>query len=494
VTSETQLLPRAEDDGLQLAKPSSALFTVARYGMALFLVATALLWSYVLHPFLANAFLVLFLVAAMASGWLGREGPGLFAALLSSLAVDYFFFPPVHTFRITLETVPYFLSFFLSAVAASWLSAARRRADDQQRAHLDELFEQAPEAIMLLDLETHAVRINKEFSRLFGYASSEILGSPGMDFIVPPELRVQAAHSHECLARGETVSLETVRKRKDGSSLFVSELAVPIIVNGRHISDYVIFRDITESKRAAESLQRAQAELAHLSRVTTMGELVASIAHEVNQPIGGVVANGSAAMRWLSVRPPDIAEAQEALTSIIRDANRAAAVIRRIRAFLEKTPPRLLKLDLNDVIRGVLLLTERELHSGGVVLLTDLAADLPPVSADRVQLQQVMLNLIMNGVDAMTGIQDRPRELFIKSSADSDCVMVEVRDSGVGLNVDEAERVFEPFFTTKAQGLGMGLSISRSIVESHGGRLWVVPQSSPGADFRFTLPMADGAE
>ena len=483
----------AKNDETGGRKPYYALLAVARYGLALFFVATALLWSYLLHPLLSNSFLVLFLAAVIASAWFGGEGPGLLAVFISSLAVDYFFFPPIHSLRMNLETIPYFLTFLLSAVAVSRLSAARKNSEEKQKAHLDELFEQAPEAIMLLDLEARAVRINEEFSRLFGYTPQEIVGRQGMDMIVPAELQEQAIRSRQSLARGERVSLETIRKRKDGSLFSVSELAVPIIFGGERISDYVIFRDISESKKAAEALQRAQAELAHLSRVTTMGELVASIAHEVNQPIAGVVTNGGAAVRWLSLNPPDMEEVREALQRMIQDANRAGAVIKRIRAFLEKNPPQQVRLDLNEVIRGVLFLTERELRSGGIVLRTELAAELPSVLGDRVQLQQVMLNLIMNGIDAMSEITDPPRELFIKSSLDSDSVLVQVRDSGTGLDTEKVDRVFEPFFTTKPQGLGMGLSISRSIIEAHGGRLWVDSRSSPGADFRFTVPTADSA-
>ncbi len=485
-------MPQSVNQEAGWGKPPSAWLSIARYGLALFFVATALLWSLLLFPFLSNSFIVLFLAGVIASGWFGGGGPGFLAVVISSLAVDYFFFPPIRNFGVSLETVPYFLTFLLSAVAANWLSTARKKADERQRAYLDELFEQAPEAIMLLDLQGRTVRINGEFSRMFGYQREEVVGKPGFDLIVPAELQAQAAASRERLMRGETVNRETTRARKDGSLLTVSELAVPITVGRQRVSDYLIYRDISESKKAAETLQQAQAELAHLSRVTTMGELVASIAHEVNQPIAAVVTNGSAALRWLAMQPPNLDEVRESLSGIVRDANRAGAVIGRIRALLKKNAPRMTPLDLNEMIRGVLALAESELRRGGVVLQTELARDLPPVEGDRVQLQQVILNLVMNSIDAMRTILDRPRELVIKSSNDSAEVLVEIRDNGTGLDAEHSERIFHPFFTTKPQGLGMGLSISRSIIEAHGGRLWNEPVSAPGADFRFTLPRTEG--
>ena len=239
-------------------------------------------------------------------------------------------------------------------------------------------------------------------------------------------------------------------------------------------------------------MQRSQAELAHLSRVTTMGELVASIAHEVNQPISAVVTHGSAAVRWLAMEPPNLDEVRESLNCIIGDANRAGAVIGRIRALLEKNTPHMTRLDVNEMIRGVLSLAESELRRGRVLLRTELAGDLPLVRGDRVQLQQVVLNLVMNSIEAMSTILDRPRELLIKSSKDNETVLVQVRDRGTGLDAEQAERIFQPFFTTKAQGLGMGLSISRSIIEAHGGRLWIEAVTAPGAEFRFTLPSVEG--
>jgi signal transduction histidine kinase len=228
--------------------------------------------------------------------------------------------------------------------------------------------------------------------------------------------------------------------------------------------------------------------LAHVTRVTTMGELAASIAHEVNQPLSAIVNNGSACLRWLASEEPNLDEARDAARRIIRDGNRAGEVITRIRALLRKTDAKKARLDINQTIREVVTLTRNEAVGKGVAIRMELAAGLPPVLGDRVQLQQVILNLIMNGIEAMASVTDRPRELVISSRQhESDKALVAVRDSGVGLGGQDLERIFDAFYTTKSQGMGMGLAISRSIVEDHGGRLWVVPNDGPGATFQFTL-------
>jgi C4-dicarboxylate-specific signal transduction histidine kinase len=282
--------------------------------------------------------------------------------------------------------------------------------------------------------------------------------------------------------------METVRRCKDGSTIHVSQIAVPVVVDGERISYYFIFRDITESKRAAEALQQAHAELAHLSRVTTMGELVATIAHEVNQPIAAVVTNANAAGRWLAQDPPKLDEVRDGLSNIGRDAARAGDVIGRIRALVRKSEPSMAALDINEIIRGVLVLLNAELRSGGVRVQTQLEK-VPVVIGDRVQLQQVMLNLIINAIEAMSTIHDRPRQLAIRSLQDRELVLVQVRDSGIGFDAEHADTIFNPFFSTKAEGIGMGLTISQSIVSAHGGRLWAT-LAEPGAVLNFTVPVA----
>src|SRR3984893_8423325 len=247
--------------------------------------------------------------------------------------------------------------------------------------------------------------------------------------------------------------------------------------------------EINERQLAEEALQKAQAELAHVSRVMTLGELTASISHEVNQPIAAIVTNGQVCLRLLALemrRPDDLRTAVE---RIVRDANRASEVIQRIRALAKRSEPQMDSLDINEVIREAIPLVQREVFNHGASLRAELAFALPPVLGDRVQLQQVVINLLINGVEAMAPIMDRPRELLIRSGHEAGEVYVAVRDSGIGIDAKTAEQLFSAFFTTKPSGMGMGLSISRSIIRAHGGRLWVSPNPEHGAAFRITVPI-----
>jgi len=236
-------------------------------------------------------------------------------------------------------------------------------------------------------------------------------------------------------------------------------------------------------------LREAQMALAHANRVTTMGELAASIAHEVNQPLAGVVANAAACLRWLDRETPDLAAARRSVEWIIDDGNRASEVIRRVRALANKAEIEKVPLDVNDLVSEVISLVQRELISHRVTLRTEFAPALPMILGDRVQLQQVVINLVMNGIEAMQSTTDRPRELVIRSGQDdAHGVLASVTDCGVGISAEDADRLFSPFFTTKSSGMGMGLSICRSIIEAHGGRLWATTNVPYGAMFQFTLP------
>jgi len=248
-------------------------------------------------------------------------------------------------------------------------------------------------------------------------------------------------------------------------------------------------KEIVEREHAESALRETQRELAHVNRVLAMGELVASIAHEINQPLTGIVTNANFCLRQLAgSTTPNLDELQEAIREVVNDGARVSEVISRIRALLKKDASARIELDINEVIQEALVLVRSEVNQNEVSLRTDLAPDLPRVFGDRVQLQQVVINLIMNGIDAMRTIADRQRELLIKLAMHPDGVLVQVQDSGTGLSPEYADRIFEPFFTTKPEGIGMGLSISRSIIESHGGRLWAAPGLEHGAVFQFTVP------
>jgi C4-dicarboxylate-specific signal transduction histidine kinase len=247
--------------------------------------------------------------------------------------------------------------------------------------------------------------------------------------------------------------------------------------------------DTTEARKSQETLQAAQSALAHASRVATLGEISASIAHEVNQPLAAIVANGQACLRFLNRETPDLNDVRGAVEWIVKDGNRAGEVIRRVRGLLKKADTEKVPLDVNELIEEVAALLRHELAVQQVGLRLELAPVLPPIVADRVQLQQVIINLVMNGAEAMQAIADRPHGLMIHSYEDeTQRVVVAVQDSGAGIPGESAERVFEAFFSTKPGGLGMGLSICRSIVEAHGGRLWSSANAGPGATFQFALP------
>jgi NO-binding membrane sensor protein with MHYT domain/signal transduction histidine kinase len=276
-----------------------------------------------------------------------------------------------------------------------------------------------------------------------------------------------------------------------GTIKYIHTLGHPVLNPSGDLVEFVgTSIDITERKVTEEGRLDAQNKLAHANRVTTIGQLAASIAHEVNQPIAATVTNAGAALRWLDRRPPDLEEVRQALARIVKDGNRAAEVIDEIRALIKKTPPRRDCLEINGAIREVIGLTREEAVKNGVSVQTGLAEGLPLIRGDRVQLQQVILNLIINAVEAMSGVNEGSRELLISTrKTESDGVLVAVRDSGTGLTPATLDRLFESFYTTKPGGLGLGLSICRSIVEAHGGRLWGCANVPCGAIFQFTVPV-----
>lgn len=369
-----------------------------RYGIAVVTVGAALLITKSLEQY--TDITPLFYAAIVVSAWFGGMGPGLLAVVLATVALDYYFIPPLYTLRPDLKQISFLLVFGILAVLTSWMSAKRKRTQEALREARDEL-----------------------------------------------ELRVEE---------------RTAELRQANESL----------------------------RERGEALQEVQTELAHVTRVMTLGELTASIAHEVNQPLAAIVTNGNACLRWLGGASPNLTEARQAVDRIIKDSYRASAVISRVRTLVKKTPARNDLIDLNDVILEVLALAESEARRNHVLLKQQLAGDLPFVHGDRVQLQQVILNLIINGLESIAKSKNGSRELSISSTKDeANNVMVAVRDSGDGLDPANLERVFDAFFTTKTDGMGMGLAISRTIIESHGGRLWATTNAPKGAVFQFTIPV-----
>jgi C4-dicarboxylate-specific signal transduction histidine kinase len=250
-------------------------------------------------------------------------------------------------------------------------------------------------------------------------------------------------------------------------------------------------QDVTERRLSEETLGRVRSELARVARVTTLGALTASIAHEVNQPLSGIITNASTCLRMLAADPPNVDGARETARRTIRDGRRASDVIARLRALFSKKGTTTESVDLNEATREVIALSRSELQRSRVILRSELAEDLLPVKGDRVQLQQVILNLLRNATDAMSGIDDRPRQLVIRTERDEGAhARLTVQDAGVGFEPKDADRLFEAFYTTKSDGMGIGLSVSRSIIESHHGRLWAAPNDGPGATFSFSIPPA----
>ena len=355
------------------------------------------------------------------------------------------------------------------------------------------LVETLPDAIIVIR-EERIIFVNPCGVKLVGAQRPEqVVDKELSEIIHPGSLASIRRRMRDCYQSGvASPPAEHVLVALDGSSVETESAAIPILWKGSPAIEAIV-RDIRGRKQAEKALQESQAALARVTRIAAMGELTASIAHEINQPLAAVATNASAALHWLAAQPPNLDEAREAGRRAIEETNRASGVIERVRALLQKAQPQLWPLDGNEVIREVLLLAEGELLRGGVAVRTELAADVPKVLGDRVQVQQVILNLVMNAIDAMSMISDRQRELIISSAQHPDGVLIQVQDSGRGLDPEQADRIFEPFFTTKAEGIGIGLAIGRSIVEAHGGRLWATPAPSHGAVFHFTLPKADGA-
>lgn len=311
---------------------------------------------------------------------------------------------------------------------------------------------------------------------------------------LPSPEQLRAANEgleREILERRRTEA--ALQQARDQLELRVAQRTAELAATNEALLDQIAKRQIADRERqqAEQALSQMQAELAHVSRVTTMGELAASIAHEVNQPLAAAVTNANACTRWLAADPPNLEEARASLDRIIRDANRAGEVLNRIRALLKKASPVATRQDVNDLLREVLALVQDSLDTHGVTTSVQLSSGIPNVVGDRVQLQQVILNLIMNGVEAMNDTTGRPKTLTVASGRlNSGEVSLTVCDSGVGVESTMLEKLFEPFFTTKARGMGMGLSVCRSIVTSHGGRLWVSSDAGPGAIFHVALPAA----
>jgi PAS domain S-box-containing protein len=375
----------------------------------------------------------------------------------------------------------------VATLAALALENTRLYADLEQReAKIRRLLDANIVGTFIWEIEGRILEANDAFLRMLGYDQGDLLSGPlRWTDLTPPEWLERDARAIEELRTTATAqSYEKEYFRKDGSR-------VSVLIDVATLEEDVkvaFVLDLTEVRQSDQRYREIEIELEHASRVATMGQLT-SIAHEVNQPIAAAVINAQTALRWLACRPPDLDEVRQALGRIIEHGNRAADVISRIRTLIKKAPPRRDRVEINPTICEMFELVHGEAVKNGVLVQAELAAGLPPIHGDRVQLQQVILNLIINAIEAMSRVGESARELLVTTSQDeAGSVLVAVRDSGPGLASATLERLFEPFYTTKPSGLGLGLSICRSIIEGHGGRLWASANAPRGTVFQFTLP------
>jgi signal transduction histidine kinase len=501
-----------EATALREVSPSAGLrYGAAALAVTISLVAAELLQAYMhTEPYASSL-----LCAVMFAAWYGGAGAGLLALTLSGLAFDYFALAPRYSFVMESTEIPRFVILVVAGTFVILLSAAQRAAADSLRCARDELQDRVHELADVNRALQRSQAYLDEAQRLshtgsFGWDtgtgdiiwSKELYRIHEIDPAVKPtvELALRFVHPDDReLVRDEFVDTAVDKQEfhyecrmlmPDGAIKHVNVHARRVKYPSGDEEIIGALMDITAARQAQEALQSVRAELAHVARVVALGEMGASIAHEVNQPLGAIVISGYAGARWLTRNPPDIDRALAAVQRIIHDATRASEVIGRIRDLARKTRPEVTQLDINAVIDEAIGLIKGEILRHGVTIQMELAPGLPLVRGDRIQLQQVIINLATNAAQAMAMIADRVRMLIIRSMPyeDND-VLVAVEDAGVGMDPADMERLFSPFYTTKSDGMGIGLSVCRSIIEAHGGRVWASPNAGPGMTFQFTVAM-----
>jgi signal transduction histidine kinase len=511
------------------------LWASGRYAIAAASVVLATAISLALQAWGVHVFLFAFYAAVVGAAWIGI-GPGVLAVVLSVMAVQYFFTPPEWSFDINPEDVPFTGSFIICAIMTLAWSAQRKRTEralEQARDTLEETVQQRTAELV----ETNAalkIEIAERQAAEEELRRSETLLAQGQKLSRTASWTLQPATGEMRWSaelfdifgtdrEGVSPSFRLFRDRVHADDRARFDAAIAMAVEGsasfscevritrgggaiRHVhalgevhSDpsrgkEVIgtVMDLTDRKRTEQALHDAEAELARTLRLATMTELTASIAHEINQPLAAIVANASACVRFLARRPAAVGDAREAADCIVNDGSRAGEVIARIRALLSKQGPRHVVVDVNGIIGDVIHLLRATLDRQRVAVQTELATSLPAVMGDAVQLQQVLVNLVTNAVEAMSENRDRARAVTIRSEVDATgAVLVMVEDTGTGLDPQEIDRIFDSFYTTKPEGIGVGLSISRSIIEAHGGQLSAFPVLPHGARFAFALPAVE---
>lgn len=353
------------------------------------------------------------------------------------------------------------------------------------------VFENSAVGVVLTDLSGRFIAANPVYQRMLGYTEDELRQLTFLD-VTDEEIVEHNRSLVGDLIEGKRrqFQIEKRYRRKDGQTVWArNNVSIVPGIDREPRFLMALSEDITQRKLSEEALAKARTELAKVAGITSLGVLTASIAHEVNQPLSGIITNAGTCLRMLSAAPPNIDGARETVRRTIRDGHRASDVITRLRTLYSKKEPALEPMDLNEAAREVTALSSAEIEKSGVTLRQEFANDLPPAVGDRIQLQQVILNLLRNAADAMSTVDDRPRELLIKTERrERNQVQVSVKDTGVGFTPQSADKLFEAFYTTKTDGMGIGLSVSRSIIEAHQGRLWAIPNDGPGCTFSFAIP------
>jgi len=504
--------------GKWIARPAAS--AALRYGLAFASIAAALglahtfLYFHLPQPFAAFA-----LSAIAITFWYGGTKPGIVAAVLASI-VRYFHWSEVGA----VSRVLYDLVFVIFALLMIGVNRARSelevrvaqrtaeltRANEDlsleiaERKRAEEKLRQSEAYLAEAQKLTHtgswvwevagrcALHLSEEWYRIYGFDPEE--GMPAWDKrlqrIHPDDRAKWQQAIDQAISEKSDYEVEFRLLLPDGKVRHLHTVGHPVLDASGNLVQFVgSSTDITERKQAEEALRQAQSDLAHVSRVTTMGELTASLAHEVNQPIAAAITDANTCLRWLNRDHPDVEEAREAASRMVKDATRAAEIVSRTRLLFKKGTPQWELVDINEIIREMVALMRSEVTRHSISVRTELAEDVPQLTGDRVQLQQVLMNLMINAIDAMKD-GDGTRELAVKSQrAENEQLMVSISDTGVGLPPQQADQIFNAFFTTKPHGTGMGLRISRSIIESHGGRLWAADNSPRGASFHLTLPV-----
>ncbi len=483
-----------------------------------FFVYAALLWTLLFQQGISYPFVFLFFGAVMGSAWFGGTLAGLLSVALSTLAITYFFVPPVFSMSVNRASKSYLVAYAICATAISWVSSSRKRAEtrilnsrdqleervQERSAEIQRSHEEIVESERQLRLLTEAIPQQIWRAAADGtieYCNQHLLNYTGRtaDRMTGDQF-VSVLHGDdregfsEAWANAVNLAVEFEDECRicgaDGHYRWFLIRSIPqFSTNGQIVRWYGTHIDIENRHRAEHALNLAQVELSQQSRTLSMGEMAASIAHELNQPITAVVTHAYACRQWLAADPPNLERASSTAEKIVQESTRASAVVAGVRGLFQGREPTRESADINRLVRSLVQLLRDEAIQRDVIVRTRLDTNLPQTLCDPVQIQQVMLNLAINGMDAIAKT-DGPRELLIESAfRDSHEILIRVEDSGSGMDADTNERIFVPFFTTKPHGAGLGLSISRSIIEAHDGKLWATPRMAGGTVFQFTIPV-----